>query len=204
MRSPGQAWKLQIFPISQSQQLMTKIQSVLKCSWSLISQLWINLQFRYNCLWFCYIIPTGYTGHHIMYWNNLWCCMISNFNIPNKKESRLCINSNNCMTNVSKQFYVFSSAALYYVESASYFSSLVCLPLSCMLMMGLQSNQITGISALVHQVFSIQCRAESRFAPNKWETALLCNDVSHWLVAHLESALQWIIKLWPQVYPYIR
>ena len=33
-------------------------------------------------------------------------------------------------------------------------------------------------------------RADSRFAPSQWETALLCNDVSHWLGANLESALQ--------------
>ena len=32
-------------------------------------------------------------------------------------------------------------------------------------------------------------RAHSRFAPSQWETALLCNDVSHWLGASLESAL---------------
>ena len=31
--------------------------------------------------------------------------------------------------------------------------------------------------------------ADSRFAPSQWETALLCNDVSHWLGANLESAL---------------
>ena len=33
--------------------------------------------------------------------------------------------------------------------------------------------------------------ADSRFSPSQWETALLCNDVSHWLGANLESAL-WI------------
>ena len=33
-------------------------------------------------------------------------------------------------------------------------------------------------------------RADSRFAPIKWETALLCNDVSHWLGANLESVLR--------------
>ena len=27
------------------------------------------------------------------------------------------------------------------------------------------------------------------FAPSQWETALLCNDVSHWLGTHLDSAL---------------
>ena len=32
-------------------------------------------------------------------------------------------------------------------------------------------------------------RADSRFAPSQWETALLCNGVSHWLGASLESAL---------------
>ena len=32
-------------------------------------------------------------------------------------------------------------------------------------------------------------RADSRFAPSQWETASLCNDISHWLGANLESAL---------------
>ena len=32
-------------------------------------------------------------------------------------------------------------------------------------------------------------RTDSRFAPSQWETALLCNDVSHWLGASLKSAL---------------
>ena len=31
--------------------------------------------------------------------------------------------------------------------------------------------------------------ADYRFAPSQWETALLCNDVSHWLGANLVSAL---------------
>ena len=34
-----------------------------------------------------------------------------------------------------------------------------------------------------------ETRADSRLAPSQWETALLCNDVSHWLGASLESAL---------------
>ena len=38
----------------------------------------------------------------------------------------------------------------------------------------------------------IYCRAESRFAPGQWATALLCNDVSHWLGANLEPALYWV------------
>ena len=35
--------------------------------------------------------------------------------------------------------------------------------------------------------FESEYRADSRFAPSQWETALLCNDVSHWLGANLES-----------------
>ena len=32
-------------------------------------------------------------------------------------------------------------------------------------------------------------RADSRFAPSQWETALLCNDASDWLDANIQSAL---------------
>ena len=39
------------------------------------------------------------------------------------------------------------------------------------------------------QIISSYVRADSRFAPSQWETALLCNDVSRWLGANLESAL---------------
>ena len=47
----------------------------------------------------------------------------------------------------------------------------------------------------------IKCRADSRFAPGQWEAALLCNDVSHWLDANLESALKrfrgtWELEHW--------
>ena len=35
-----------------------------------------------------------------------------------------------------------------------------------------------------------QTSADSRFAPSQWEMVLLYNDVSHWLGASLESALQ--------------
>ena len=39
------------------------------------------------------------------------------------------------------------------------------------------------------QVICLPVRANYRFVPSQWETALLCNDVSHWLGANLESAL---------------
>ena len=32
-------------------------------------------------------------------------------------------------------------------------------------------------------------RADSWFAPSQWETALICNDASHWLDASQELAL---------------
>ena len=40
-------------------------------------------------------------------------------------------------------------------------------------------------------------RADSRLAPSQWETALLCNDVSHWLGASLESALEYLTQAVP-------
>ena len=46
------------------------------------------------------------------------------------------------------------------------------------------------IYAMWHEPPSVcMRRADSRFAPSQWETALLCNDVTHWLGACLESAL---------------
>ena len=36
---------------------------------------------------------------------------------------------------------------------------------------------------------------DSRFAPNQWEMALVCNDVSHWLGANLESALYMVMYI---------
>ena len=36
-------------------------------------------------------------------------------------------------------------------------------------------------------------RADFRFVPRQWETVLLCNDVSHWLSAGLESALDLVL-----------
>ena len=37
-----------------------------------------------------------------------------------------------------------------------------------------------------------QFKADSRFARSQWEMALLCNDISHWLGASLESAQQFL------------
>ena len=38
-------------------------------------------------------------------------------------------------------------------------------------------------------------RADSRFVPSQWETALRSNAVSHWLGTNLESALKTIIQV---------
>ena len=37
---------------------------------------------------------------------------------------------------------------------------------------------------------------DSGFAPSQWETALLFNDVSHWLGASLESVLHVIAEIY--------
>ena len=47
--------------------------------------------------------------------------------------------------------------------------------------------------------------ADSRFVPSQWETTLLCNAVSHWLGASLESAvllkIQWVLLPHSQLFP---
>ena len=43
-------------------------------------------------------------------------------------------------------------------------------------------------------------RADSRIVPHQWETALLCNDVSHWLGSKLESALTCREHLWNTIH----
>ena len=40
-------------------------------------------------------------------------------------------------------------------------------------------------------------RVDSWFVPSQWEMALLCNDVSHWLGASVESALIYILNSFP-------
>ena len=50
----------------------------------------------------------------------------------------------------------------------------------------------TRIHFQKHWWTSFRIRADSRFVPSQWETALLCNGVSHWLGASLEPAL-WCI-----------
>ena len=48
---------------------------------------------------------------------------------------------------------------------------------------------VTGMTTKTAPVYIYLYKADSRFAPNQGETALLCNDVSHWMGASLESAL---------------
>ena len=38
-------------------------------------------------------------------------------------------------------------------------------------------------------MFNMYLRADSSSVPSQWETALLCNNISHWLGTSLESAL---------------
>ena len=48
---------------------------------------------------------------------------------------------------------------------------------------------VHSCSCLFGRLLINYCRDDTRFACSQWETALLCNDVSHWLGARLESAL---------------
>ena len=50
----------------------------------------------------------------------------------------------------------------------------------------------TGHGRWGHSEGCMWYRADSRFAPSQWETVLLCNDVSHWLGAILESVLWYL------------
>ena len=45
-------------------------------------------------------------------------------------------------------------------------------------------------------------RADSRLAPNQWETSLQSNVVCHWMGAHMESALKSVRnhKLWQSIF----
>ena len=54
---------------------------------------------------------------------------------------------------------------------------------------GLEHSEYNTVSGRHLQLCRFCIRAEYRFAPNQWETALLCNDVSHWPGTSLESAL---------------
>ena len=61
----------------------------------------------------------------------------------------------------------------------------------------LAQGSVINLAMPIHQTFYLWLmlaitevrRTDSRFVPSQWETALLCNDVSHWLGANLESAL---------------
>ena len=68
---------------------------------------------------------------------------------------------------------------------------------------------LVGERGLFHRLENHVLRlwADSRFASSQWETALLCNDVSQWLGASLESAVrlfglvpsQYLIQCWCNV-----
>ena len=82
-----------------------------------------------------------------------------------------------------------------YVPKFSLVSLLCCSSLSCVttvvVLRPVSHHQrdivsLFGVAAWIrHCIF----RADSRFAPSQCETALLCNDVSHWLGAKLKSDL---------------
>ena len=62
--------------------------------------------------------------------------------------------------------------------------------LDCILQLPIEPH---SIFQKIYDIMKI--RADSRFAPSQWETPLLCNDVSNWLGASLESVLKMYIRL---------
>ena len=56
-------------------------------------------------------------------------------------------------------------------------------------LLGLSGKILTTRTSVQIWETLIAYRADSRFAPSQWETALLCSDVSYWLSESLESAL---------------
>ena len=52
---------------------------------------------------------------------------------------------------------------------------------------------VYGLALLGSSIMAWRYRADSRCVPSQWEMALLCNDVSHWLGASLESALRYLL-----------
>ena len=55
------------------------------------------------------------------------------------------------------------------------------------------SDRLKQYAGRLHVVGDDDLRADFRFVPSEWETALLCNGVSHWLGASLESALDLVL-----------
>ena len=59
-------------------------------------------------------------------------------------------------------------------------------------------DSITGenlvpLWCITHCGLMISYQSYSRFVPSQWEMVLLCNSISHWLSASLESALYMVI-----------
>ena len=63
----------------------------------------------------------------------------------------------------------------------------------------LSFSMLTHMHCIMHTPKIVIFRADSRFAPSQWETALFCNDISHWLGSSGESALIFQF-IWPQCY----
>ena len=53
---------------------------------------------------------------------------------------------------------------------------------------------------MVVSIYHMRYRGDSRFVPSQWETAMLCNDVSHWLDAGLQPALKYTEKSSSSIY----
>ena len=95
-------------------------------------------------------------------------------------------------TNTYETWWIFKRANIladYHINVTDYF-------LWTKLSSKIQNINIIGSMKYNTEIFPLQLvfstlftRADSRFWPSQWETALLCNNLSHWLHASLESDL---------------
>ena len=128
------------------------------------------------------------------------CWNIVNFNLRNKLQWNINRNSyifiqENAFENVVCKISAIMSQPQCVVNTKIYFCwwhwNLAWLlpPVGILMTLGCQCIHVLLVIGLVEYI------SNSSFAPSQWETALLCNDVSHWLVASQESALEYIPRI---------
>ena len=134
-----------------------------------------------------YCICRSSSHHWIRYWLVTWmvpchylnqCWNIVNWTLRNKLQR-----------NFNQNLYIFIQENAF--ENVDNFvlasTCLSCISMGQELMTEPADALVPTVSG--HQQTTCTFRADSRFAPSQWETVLLCNNVSHWLGASLESAL---------------
>ena len=149
-------------------------------SMSVISKLtrWVNLPLRMGLLIMTVIVNIIYVEY--VFIREIWLVMSDLFQMNNRNLQVL-------------MFFLFIYILLSITSDAVFPNNM--LYTFCWTLLLVQVTDVifhhadSTMPILSHESYCI--RAYSRFVPSQWETALLCNDVSHWLGASLESVLLW-------------